>query len=94
MSNHEVCFTFKKKVALGLIAVNLMSVEGWMGVPVEVTVRQGRSIYERLEKGLKREKMKLGDECNAGEYYDKQRDLEKLVESQNDKIQKLKTQPE
>ena len=28
---------------------------------------------------------------NAGEYYDKQRDLEKLVESLNDKIQKLET---
>ena len=30
---------------------------------------------------------------NVGEYYDKQRDLEKLVESLNNKIQKLETQP-
>ena len=30
---------------------------------------------------------------NIEEYYGKQRDLEKLVESLNDKIQKLETQP-
>ena len=32
-------------------------------------------------------------EPDVGEYYGKQRDLEKLVESLNEKIQKLETQP-
>ena len=38
MNSHEVCLTFKKKVNLGLVAGDLMSVEDWIGVPVVITI--------------------------------------------------------
>ena len=55
MSSHEVCLMFKKEVALGLVAGDLMSVEDLMGVPVMTTVvilskNKVRAILEARER--------------------------------------------
>ena len=55
MSSHEVCLMFKKEVTLGLVAVDLMSVEDLMEVPVMITVvilskNKVRAISEARER--------------------------------------------
>ena len=38
MSEYEACLTFKRKVTLGMVVGELMSIKDWMGVPVVITV--------------------------------------------------------
>ena len=54
------------------------------------TQKEGRKVEERLGQ-MVREKGKL--EQDIQDYFGKQKDLEKLVESLTDKVQKLETQP-
>ena len=56
----------------------------------EKTHEEGREVEERLGQ-MVREKGKL--EQDMQDYFGKQKDLEKLVESLTDKVQKLETQP-